>query len=279
MSPQTTAPKKSGIPQINLTGPHECMTDAQAMQERERRRAPMAKTYLDGYTIQELGKYLMGAAACLFIGVVVLYCLELAALNSWYFWPLGLAGFVGWVMFTRPEPRDQPDSDLDTLSLEQLRDLEKIANDVPQVRSAIAGWLEEGKRLRVRDYVACQRYAESWRTRTERDTIIARLADRGAPSPLMPRQQPRRVMPMADCATSTFPERRAAARRERRKVYVENLIFEHCHEHGHKIDDFVAVPLAAAILDYLDREAVREARRASSVAEHTHSTETEDHPA
>lgn len=84
-------------------------------------------------------------------------------------------------------------------------------------------------------------------------------------------------MPMADSATATFPERRAAARRQRRKLHVENLILEHCHDHGHKIDEFVAVPLAAAILDYLDREAMRDARRAT--AARNHSTETEDLPA
>lgn len=180
MPPQTDAPKKSGIPRIDLAGHHECMTDAQVMQERERRRAPPAKTYLDGYTIQELGKRLMGAAAFLFIGGAVLNWLELAALNAWYFWPVMLAGFVGWLMLTRPEPRDQPDSDLDTLTLDQLRNLEKIADAVPKVRSAVADWLAEGKQLRFRDYAACERFAERWHARTERDTITARLADRGA---------------------------------------------------------------------------------------------------
>jgi len=183
MTSQTTAPKKSGIPRLDRTGHHECMTDAQVMQERERRRAPPARTYLDGYTIQELGKLLMGAAAILFIVGAVLLMIwpELVPLNSYYFWPLALAGFAGWVMFTRPEPRDQPGSDLETLSLEQLRNLEKIANEVPQVRSAVADWLEEGKKLRVRDYIACERFAEGWHYRIERETITARLADRGNP--------------------------------------------------------------------------------------------------
>lgn len=88
-----------------------------------------------------------------------------------------------------------------------------------------------------------------------------------------------RALPVADSAPTTFSARRAAARRQRRKLHVENLILEHCHEQGHKIDEFVAVPLANAILDYLDREALRDERRASPVVDHSHSTETEDLPA
>jgi len=71
-------------------------------------------------------------------------------------------------------PRD--DRDLRTLTTDELEALQAMTRDEPEIASAVARWIEEGKPLRLRDLLACKAHFAKTADDRETRTIRARLA-------------------------------------------------------------------------------------------------------
>lgn len=159
---------------------HAAWTDARVKEVQAERR---------GY---EVARGLVPDVARWARTAVVLAAVALAvslAVGAWAGWAWSILGLaftvvglsVTLVMAARDVSRAIPprdDRDLRTLTTDELEALQAMTRDEPEIASAVARWIEEGKPLRLRDLLACEAHFAKTADAREERIIRARLTAR-----------------------------------------------------------------------------------------------------